>query len=1023
MTISSFNIYQQITSVRLASTTNLSGVYYNGQSNNGFNATLLASSVGTLILDGVQTIVGDRLFLKDQTNSNENGIYIVENVGSSTTKWLLKRASDFQSLEQLKVGQYFTVGAGNTLAGGVYVLTEPLPSTIGISNIDFIEVGMGGSGPFLTVAGNLSDVENTETSFSNLGLGSTLDSFLILTDSDFIGGIYQLTNPCPQNVTLLCDNPGNIIRLPSAQGLGAFAPSQGLTFRIAENKQQVEVEDFSTANLLTLDNPCCVTFKMDDNSTTTGTWNISFNVETFNNQSGVLNIPIVVESWDGSTTPVDVTAGTGIDITNGIISTTGGGGPVLSAFSSTLAGGLLNSTGDGTLVNVTCDNVVYNISGGYNNSTGIFTAPIDGLYSFGVSVFLSNLAASHTQYLFYLLVDGISYIMSQGNPSNERTSSNQLTRRGILNVQLTAGQTAQMQVEVSGGTKTVTIANGSQPTAFFGYLVGTSSGVSGITSLNGLTGILSLTSPESDFVITPSGSDIELVLSDVNVTPGTYGSSSNSSILTINDKGLVTVSSETPIQITESQVINLTTDLSSKLNLSGGTMTGDLILNSDPIVDLQASTKKYVDDSISGHTISLTGDVTGSGVSSISTTIANLSVTNSKIANSTIDLTTKVTGTLPQSNGGTGNTAYGANQLIFQNSGNTAFISSSALTYNNSTAQFKLQQNVPLNLLNTVSNLNTTTNSNAYSQCEVDPTGGDASFILSVSGATDWHIGVDNSDSDCLSIGNSFTVGSNQRLKISTSGVITVSNLTASLPIFTDSNKNLVSTGTVPIANGGTNQTTFPTPVSGARPIITFNGTSLTGSPNYTYNTTFDILKIESNLSAPQFSISTSVTGSGNAASIALIRGDQANGTATINYQTSSTTLWQIGLFPTEVNYFFTALVGAGGVGNVLSLGQTTGDITAISGNLIINTAGKTLKVKQGSNACFGTGAVLVAGTVTVNTTAVATGDTIFVSCTAAGGTQGIVRTSAIVNGTSFTLTSSSALDTSTYSWFIMKSA
>jgi len=47
--------------------------------------------------------------------------------------------------------------------------------------------------------------------------------------------------------------------------------------------------------------------------------------------------------------------------------------------------------------------------------------------------------------------------------------------------------------------------------------------------------------------------------------------------------------------ITESQVTNLTSDLNSKLNLSGGTMTGNLILNADPTVALGAVTKQYAD--------------------------------------------------------------------------------------------------------------------------------------------------------------------------------------------------------------------------------------------------------------------------------------------------------------------------------------------------------------------------------------------------------------------------------------------
>lgn len=105
-----------------------------------------------------------------------------------------------------------------------------------------------------------------------------------------------------------------------------------------------------------------------------------------------------------------------------------------------------------------------------------------------------------------------------------------------------------------------------------------------------------------------------------------------------------------------------------------------------------------------------------------------------------------------------------------------------------------------------------------------------------------------------------------------------------------------------------------------------------------------------------------------------------------------------------------------------LTSASFSGDVTINSGNLIVNTAGNTLKIKQGSNACAGTGVTLVSGTKTVSTTAVATGDLIFLNCTAAGGTQGFVHTT-ISNGVSFTITSSSVLDTSTFSWVIVKAA
>lgn len=66
----------------------------------------------------------------------------------------------------------------------------------------------------------------------------------------------------------------------------------------------------------------------------------------------------------------------------------------------------------------------------------------------------------------------------------------------------------------------------------------------------------------------------------------------------------------------------------------------------------------------------LTGDITTT-VNTVATTIANSAVTNAKIANSTIDLTTKVTGSLPVANGGTGLASFAVGDLPYA-SGTTA---------------------------------------------------------------------------------------------------------------------------------------------------------------------------------------------------------------------------------------------------------------------------------------------------------------------------------------------------------------
>jgi hypothetical protein len=131
-----------------------------------------------------------------------------------------------------------------------------------------------------------------------------------------------------------------------------------------------------------------------------------------------------------------------------------------------------------------------------------------------------------------------------------------------------------------------------------------------------------------------------LTLATVNSNVGLFGSSTQVGTFTVNGKGLVTAASNTSIQIAESQVTNLVSDLAGKQP------TGNYIT-------------------------ALTGDVAATGPGSVAATIQPLAITNSKIANSTIDLTAKVTGILPVANGGTGLSSPGTSGNVLTSNGTT----------------------------------------------------------------------------------------------------------------------------------------------------------------------------------------------------------------------------------------------------------------------------------------------------------------------------------------------------------------
>jgi hypothetical protein len=114
---------------------------------------------------------------------------------------------------------------------------------------------------------------------------------------------------------------------------------------------------------------------------------------------------------------------------------------------------------------------------------------------------------------------------------------------------------------------------------------------------------------------------------------------------------------------------------------------------------------------------------------------------------------------------------------------------------------------------------------------------------------------------------------------------------------------------------------------------------------------------------------------------------------------------------------------GSGSATRDITLGRSAANTLSLTtANLRIATAGRGLQVAEGANAKMGT-AVLVAGTVTVATTAVTANSRIYLTSQVDGGTPGFQRVSARVAATSFTITSSNAADTSTVAWMIVEPA
>jgi hypothetical protein len=148
------------------------------------------------IIDGINLSTGLRILVKDQVNSQENGIYIVESLGTGNDGYW-KRANDSNLADDFLQGMQIFVISGNTNGNKTFLLeTEnPILGTSGLTFSSYISSGSGGaSGSVDVVTSPYSGIEittGTTNSVLDTIYNSSLDSSLAMPST--VGGILATT--------------------------------------------------------------------------------------------------------------------------------------------------------------------------------------------------------------------------------------------------------------------------------------------------------------------------------------------------------------------------------------------------------------------------------------------------------------------------------------------------------------------------------------------------------------------------------------------------------------------------------------------------------------------------------------------------------------------------------------------------------------------------------------------------------------------------------------------------------------
>ena len=246
-------------SVVAATTTNLSATYANGTA--GVGATLTYASA-VVTLDGVTLTNGDRILVKDQTTSSQNGIY----ERTSSTVWT--RTVDADTASDLTGGVFVFVEQGTTNADNGYVFTHEGVPTIGSTALtvgQFSGAGQITAGNALTKTGNQLDVAVDNSSIEITGDALNVKA-LGITNAMLAGSIAtsKLSSPfffiSDETSTVAQINLNQTLRINAGEGIDTTISGNTINI-IGElaTASNAGVAFFPTANFLVTSGSVAIT--------------------------------------------------------------------------------------------------------------------------------------------------------------------------------------------------------------------------------------------------------------------------------------------------------------------------------------------------------------------------------------------------------------------------------------------------------------------------------------------------------------------------------------------------------------------------------------------------------------------------------------------------------------------------------------------------------------------------------------------------------------------------------------------
>lgn len=284
----------------VATTGNLVGVYVSG--------VFTYTATGTDIIDGVSLLLGNRVLVKNQTTTFQNGPYVVTTAGSLGVAGVLTRTSDANTSGEFKTGDSIFVTSGTANANTTWAYTGVDSPTIGTDAITYAQTA--GQGTITAGAGiTVTGLSVAITAPVTVALGGTNATSASITAFNNITG-YSAAGATGTTSTNLVFSTSPTLVTPilgaatatTVNKVTITAPASASTLTIADGKT------FTASNTITLTGTDSVSMNVTNSKLAQVTLVIDGGGSAIANGTSSICVPV---TFSGTITAYTITVDTG----------------------------------------------------------------------------------------------------------------------------------------------------------------------------------------------------------------------------------------------------------------------------------------------------------------------------------------------------------------------------------------------------------------------------------------------------------------------------------------------------------------------------------------------------------------------------------------------------------------------------------------------------------------------------------------------------------------------------------------